>query len=56
MNQERNEMSDAHWELVSHLIDYGSLAAILVLSAVAAIALARTPTPSDHTNELRDAA
>ena len=36
-------MSEAHWELLSHLIDYGSLAVVLVLSAVAAVALARTP-------------
>ena len=60
-------MSESHWILLSHLLDYGSLAAMLVLSAVAAVALARTPTPpceseteasvsSAHTHELRDAA
>ena len=37
-------MSQAHWELLSHLLDYGSFAALLVLCAVAAIAVARTPT------------
>ena len=49
-------MSESHWLLLSHLIDYGSLVAALVFSAVVAVALARTPTPSDRTNELRDAA
>jgi len=41
-------MSQVHWELLSHLLDYGSLAAMLVLCAVAAVAVARTPSePSE---------
>jgi hypothetical protein len=41
-------MSQVHWELLSHLLDYGSFAAMLVLCAVAAVAVARTPSePSE---------
>jgi hypothetical protein len=37
-------MSESHWVLLSHLLDYGSLAAMLVFGVVAAVALARTPS------------
>jgi len=46
-------MSQAHWELLSHLLDYGSFAALVVLCAVAALAVARTPS---EPSKLRDAA
>jgi len=47
-------MSQAHWELLSHLLDYGSFAALLVLCVVAPIAVARTPSePTESETEAR---
>jgi hypothetical protein len=47
-------MSQAHWQLLSNLLDYGSFAVLLVLCAVAAIAVARTTSePSESETEAR---
>jgi hypothetical protein len=47
-------MSQAHWELFSHVLDYGSFAALLVLCAVAALAVARAPIePTESETEPR---
>lgn len=40
-------MSHAHWELLSHLLDYGSFALLLVCCAIAVVAVARTPASPD---------